>query len=87
MEFERPVLDAAHRHTTGNRHELEASEVCGCIYCLATFKADAIERWLNEGPGTALCPECQIDSVLGSASGHPVGDPEFLLAMHASWFS
>ncbi len=87
MEFERKVLDAACTHARCNRSELEASEVCGCFYCLETFKPEKVEQWLTEGPGTAVCPECQIDSVLGSASGYPVCEPKFLQAMHVRWFS
>lgn len=79
-------MDEAYAHAARNRLELEASEVCGCFYCLTTLKTEQIERWLEEGPGTAVCPECQIDSIIGSASGYPVNDPKFLQAMHARWF-
>jgi hypothetical protein len=77
---------AAHEHSSRHRRELEASEQCGCFYCLATFAPGAIQNWLNEGDGTALCPECQIDSVIGSASGHPI-TREFLERMRKHWFS
>jgi hypothetical protein len=76
---------AAHKHCIRHRRELEASEWCGCFYCLAGVKPQAIERWLNEGDGTALCPECGIDSVIGSASGYPIMR-EFLERMHRHWF-
>jgi hypothetical protein len=75
---------AFHRHCTANRAEIEASESCGCFYCLAIFKPDAVERWLKDG--TAFCPECQIDSVIGSASGLPI-NKDFLEKMHQRWFS
>ena len=86
MSFDETYLRAAHRHTSNHRKEVEASEVCGCFYCCATYPPSAIERWLNEESGTALCAECQIDSVLGDKSGYPVGDPKFLKAMYAFWF-
>jgi len=35
--------------------------------------------------GTALCPHCGVDSVIGSAAGFPLTD-EFLKAMHQEWF-
>jgi len=80
------VLRTAHRHSSKHRRVIEASDVCGCFYCLETFGPAEIERWLNEGTGTAICPHCQIDSVLGSASGLPVEDPDFLREMNNHWF-
>jgi len=41
---------------------------------------------MEELDGTALCPHCGIDSVIGSASGYPVSEPQFLKAMHDHWF-
>ena len=80
-----PDYIAAHTHSIRHRRELEASEWCGCFYCLAVFKPGAIQQWLNEGDGTALCPECSIDSVIGSASGYPI-TRDFLEGMHRRWF-
>jgi hypothetical protein len=45
-----------------------------------------VESWLSEGDGTAICPICQIDSVIGDASGLPVEDRAFLKSMHELWF-
>jgi len=87
MEYTREKLDTAHRHSSNHRTELERSEVCGCFYCCETFAAADVERWLEEGSGTAVCPRCGIDSVIGSASGFPAADRNFLDAMHQRWFS
>jgi hypothetical protein len=87
---------AAHGHCTGHRTELLASSICGCFYCLATFKPEEIEDWVDWPPGTpedlelesgttALCPRCGIDAVIGSESGYPI-NKVFLDAMHAHWF-
>lgn len=78
-----PDIIAAHNHSIRHRREIEASDSCGCFYCLAIFKPNEIERWLNEG--TALCPHCAIDSVIGSASGYPVTS-NFLRKMKHHWF-
>jgi hypothetical protein len=83
MAPERDV-DRAHRHGIRNRAEIEGSELCGCFYCLRTFAPGEIERWLAVEE-TAICPYCQIDSVLGSASGFPITD-DFLRRMRARWF-
>jgi hypothetical protein len=82
------ILDAAHKHSSRHRDEVERSEVCGCFYCCKTCAPTEIEDWLVEEPGgTALCPNCGIDSLIGSASGYAVGEPAFLNAMHQRWFT
>jgi hypothetical protein len=75
---------AAQEHSSCHRRELAASESCGCFYCLSIFEPVEIERWVDKG-GTALCPRCGIDSVIGSASGYPI-TRDFLERMHRKWF-
>lgn len=78
----------AHRHSIYHREELLASEQCGCFYCCAIFPPSHIREWTDcwESVGqTALCPECGIDSVIGSESGYPI-TREFLMEMRAYWF-
>jgi NAD-dependent SIR2 family protein deacetylase len=67
-----------------HRAELEKSHLCGCFYCMASFSSSKIQQWIDQEQ-TALCPECEIDSVIGSASGFPI-TKEFLERMHAHWF-
>lgn len=87
---------AAHTHSANHRQEIESSTLCGCFYCLSTFKPSAVEEWIDWPEGTpedldlsagttALCPKCGIDSVIGSSSGYPI-DTVFLSAMHRRWF-
>jgi hypothetical protein len=78
-------LESAHRASTGHRHLMDKSELCGCFYCLSVFKPNLIRRWIDRDT-TALCPECGIDSVVPSAAGFPI-TVEFLKAMHDRWFS
>jgi hypothetical protein len=73
----------AYEHCKLNRAELDSSSVCGCFNCLSTFAPTDISEWVDEGR-TALCPECEVDSVIGSAAGFPM-TPEFLLQMHEHW--
>ncbi len=40
---------------------------------------------IDKSEGTAFCPLCGIDSVIGDASGIPITQ-EFLTAMHDKWF-
>jgi len=79
--------DCSHNH----KNELETKQKCGCFYCLAIFDSSEIIEWIEhpnpcDYKGTALCPKCGIDSVIGESSGYPI-TPEFLKAMNDKWFS
>jgi 8-oxo-dGTP diphosphatase len=84
-----PDYIQAHKHSSGHRQEIGESKVCGCFSCLAMFVIRSIFQWIDEdkdGMGqTALCPNCGIDAVIGSASGYPV-TLEFLKKMEKHWF-
>lgn len=76
----------AHSHSIHNHSEIEASDLCGCFYCLDVFPPGKIRDWGGTYEfDTAACPFCGIDSVIGSASEHPV-TPEFLGEMKRHWF-
>lgn len=88
-------LLAAHRHSANNRAEIEASRLCGCFNCLQTFPPDEIIAWSGgdfdplddaqaAGAGTALCPRCGGETVLGDRSGYAI-TPQFLGRMHEAW--
>jgi hypothetical protein len=81
--FDPPHIKA-HEHCTLHRAEVEGSSLCGCFYCFATFPPTDISEWIDDGQ-TALCPKCEIDSVIGTASGFPI-TREFLMRMHEHWF-
>ncbi|MBX3635118.1 MAG: cytoplasmic protein [Rubrivivax sp.] len=89
-------LLAPHRHTANNRAEVEASTLCGCFYCVQTFPPAEIVAWGGldasnfDDPdaaagGTALCPRCGSESVIGDRSGYPI-NAQFLTRMHEAWF-
>lgn len=80
-----PTIRAAHKHSSRHREELLKSECCGCFHCCKVFPPSAIVEW-TDGDTCAFCPECGIDSVIGSASGYPI-DAAFLRRMHDHWFS
>jgi len=79
-----PDYIAAHRHAFKSREELMNSDICGCFYCLKMFPPNQIKDWVDDGL-TALCPECSIDSVIGSASGFTI-DITLLREMEKYWF-
>lgn len=75
----------AHKYSINHKPELEKDSICGCFYCLEIFKPDRIGSWLKDTRGTAMCPFCSIDSVIGESSGYPV-TTQFLSRMHDYWF-
>ncbi|SEF53495.1 hypothetical protein SAMN05421819_0338 [Bryocella elongata] len=77
-------LQAAHKHCSLHRAEIESSEVCGCFCCGAIYSPAEIVAWVDDAQ-TAICPHCPVDSIIGSASGYPI-TKEFLEAMHTRWF-
>ena len=79
-------LKSVHKGSTQNKTEILKSPLCGCFYCLTTYKPVEIGEWIKEidDKETALCPNCGIDSVLSSQ--FPVNDIIFLKEMNTYWF-
>lgn len=81
-------LIPAHRYCTNNKPALQKDKVCGCFCCLKIYSPDEIREYIeggSDGQGTAVCPYCGVDSVIGESSGFPVtGD--FLRKMKEYWF-
>jgi hypothetical protein len=76
------VIDA-HRHCRENRQEVQESKLCGCFFCGKTFPPEQIVDWTDSGD--AICPYCDMDSVLGDRAGFPLDRP-FLARMYEAWF-
>lgn len=76
---------SAHRFCTNNKPLLLHDSKCGCFYCLSIFAPSEIHEWIQDTEGTALCPYCGIDSVIGEGSGYPI-TTEFLSKMKEYWF-
>ena len=81
----------AHKYSNNHKPELENDLQCGCFYCGKIFNPSEIEEWIvDNNPcdkrGTAICPHCGIDSIIGESSGYPISD-EFLSAMNIIWFN
>ena len=75
----------AHYFSSNNKKELLKDKKCGCFYCLEIFNPNEINRWIDDTSGTAICPYCGIDSVIGESSGFPI-TKEFLKEMKNYWF-
>ena len=80
----------AHKFCTNNMPTLKKDLLCGCFYCLNIFNPAKIENWIigdntADKLGTAICPYCGIDSVIGESSGYPI-TKDFLAKMKNHWF-
>ena len=80
----------AHKHCANHMEKLKKDKICGCFYCLSVYSPEEIESWIIADDdidrfGTAICPHCGIDSVIGESSGYPI-TKEFLQEMNEYWF-
>lgn len=77
----------AHKYSIRNFKVMKKDSLCGCFYCLKTFDASEVCDWVIESNGekTALCPYCNIDSVISESSGYPI-TKGFLEKMQKHWF-
>ena len=83
--MEKYDLDKAHQYSSNHKPELEKDNICGCFFCLNIYNPKEIKKWISDSRGTAICPKCEIDSVIGESSGFPI-IKEFLKAMNKKWF-
>ena len=75
----------AHKYSSNHKLELIKDDICGCFYCLKIFNPNEISEWVEDKNGTAICPYCGIDSVIGKYSGFPI-EEKFLKEMEKHWF-
>lgn len=75
----------AHTYTLDNYPMLFAQQACVCIYCKERFASHAIRDYSYSEKGTALCPKCGIDSIVGEYAGFELSDA-FIEKMHEYFF-
>ena len=83
--FSRNDIISAHKFCMNNKTPLQKDKVCGCFHCLNIFSPDEIKSYIKDKSGTAICPYCGIDSVIGESSGSPITN-DFLRQMKDYWF-
>lgn len=81
----KPDYITAHKYSANHKATLQKDKICGCFYCLKVFNPQEITEWILDKEGTAMCPYCSIDSILGESSGYPI-TVDFLSLMHKYWF-
>ena len=87
-KYDLDYLTRAHDHSSNHLDEIKQSDLCACFYCLKKFSYSDVQEWIQEPSNgfTALCPYCGIDSVIGSRSGFPIAEDQFLNDMNNYWF-
>lgn len=75
----------AHKYSSNHKENLVQDKKCGCFYCLEVFNPKEINDWIEDKSGTAVCPYCGIDAVIGESSGYPI-NKEFMQKMSDHWF-
>lgn len=79
-------ISNAYKYAFQNKPYLFHDSRCGCYHCLRIFSPCEIIRYVDDcGIGTAICPYCGVDAVIGESSGFPIAI-EFLEKMHNKWF-
>ena len=87
MKYDINYIKKVHQFSSNHKIELLESNLCGCFYCCRTFNPNKIIEWIedeNGTKGTAICPLCDIDSVLSDK--YPINDKYFLKEMCEYWF-
>lgn len=86
-KYSNDFLKRAHKASIYHETKILNSKLCGCFYCKETFEPKMILEWTDWNSNkerTAICPNCEIDSVLDDK--FPVEDKEFLKQMNKFWF-
>ncbi len=78
-------VEAAYKYSASQKRQLENDKICGCFYCGKIFAPMEIDMWINDVGGTAICPYCGVDSVIGESSGYPI-TKELLDIMNKTYF-
>lgn len=78
-------LDQVHAFSRNNRHAVLASRRCGCFSCEAVFYAWEVTDF-TENDFSAVCPWCEIDSVLPDQLDGVTLSTELLRSMRTRYF-
>lgn len=83
--MEKSEIIEAHKLCSNNKESLLKVNKCGCFYCLKIFNPTKIKEWIDDISGTAICPFCGIDSIIGESPKFPI-TKKFLEKMNKYWF-
>lgn len=81
---EKSLYEKLHAYSYNNKELIERSNKCYCFHCKQTFASKAIKEYIDDNK-TALCPNCQIDSVIPDSIEETI-TPEIIDGMNKYWF-
>ena len=65
MELIKKEYEIIYTYCNENKKLLKRYKMCTCLYCGTTFEYNLIKDWINDkNDKTAICPYCNIDSVV-----------------------
>ena len=65
MSTDKDIYQKIHSYCFENEAILNQYHDCGCLYCGKKMASSDIEEWIEDKNGkTALCPFCNVDSVV-----------------------
>ena len=73
-----------HTYSSNNKELIKQSKTCYCFYCKKQMNPTEIQEYIDNNQ-TALCPYCEIDSILPDAIDEPIND-ELVDEMNKYWF-
>lgn len=76
---------AAHNFTHNMTAERNGASVCHCFHCFHRFSSTKIVRYTKYGD--AICPKCNVDSVLSEQNKIFKVTKALLKEMHRVWFT
>ncbi len=66
-----------------NKEIIKKSNKVACYYCLNIYDATHIRDYTDDN--TAICPFCDVDTIIGDATNYPIEDKNFL--EHMYWYA
>lgn len=67
-----------------NKNSLSFCTKVGCFHCMKIYEKQEIKEYTDNNE-TAICPYCQVDSVIGDSLGFPLNQ-QILERANKFWF-
>lgn len=79
------LMEKLHTYCSNNKDLIIKSNKCYCFHCCKAFSKEEIKEYIDENNDTALCPYCDIDSILPDTIAEELND-KLIDEMNKYWF-
>lgn len=79
------LLEKLHTYCSNNKELITFSNKCYCFYCNKVFSSNEIKEYIGEYLDTALCPNCNINSIIPDAIDEELNE-NIIKNMNKYWF-